>query len=71
MSELSAVSLPSGQIFLFGFFNVFTSGKGRGTGIAAAGCQPETVHEVIIGAKVRQMFGAGAADKDGKGSGIG
>ncbi len=45
--------------------------KEAGTGIDIPGSQPEAVHEIVIGAKGRQLVGGSTADQNSKGYGAG
>ena len=52
-------------------FGVPAGRKEAGAGINIPGGQPETVHEIVVGSKGRQLVGGSTADQDCKGDGFG
>lgn len=56
---------------LVGFFGIPVGREEAGTGIGIPGCEPETVHKIIIRTKRRQLFRRSTAHENSKGNGGG
>ncbi len=63
--------LAVGPDDLVRLLGVPTGRKEAGAGIDIPGGQPETVHEIVVGSKGRQLVGGSTADQDCKGDGFG